>query len=208
MSMLLLILLIPLGFVLFCASWVRIGEAEQIYQPEPPHSRPGLWFCAHRASRKYSFQHLFIRVTPRNPDWAIKHPELFSGKDAAGLPFCTLGAGPKEGKLFLQFNRRQDLRDPVSFEETIPLDSQVDEDRVIAKLIEAHKYYQQQLAFNAWPPFTGLGYNCNCMISALARDAGLALPKFSLRFMRCPGIGRAVPEGYFRGGTVPQPPSA
>jgi hypothetical protein len=192
-SALLLLLLAPLLFVLFCASWVRKGEAPQIYQPDLPYSRPGLWFCAHRASRKYSFQHLFIRITPHNPDWVTKHPDLFSGRDDAGLPFCTLGAGPKEGKLFLQFNRRQDLRDPVSFEAAVACD----EDAAIASLIQSQQRYQQQLAFNAWPPVTGFGYNCNCMISALARGAGLRLPKFASRFMRCPGIERPVPEENF-----------
>lgn len=187
--------LILLG--MFLRAFLVFGELPQVSQAPHWESRPGLWFCTHRAVRKYKYQHLFLRLTPRDPSWAARYPEIFNHRDREGLLFATLGAGPKEGKLFLEFNRGFDLKDPVSFEkESLSKDLDTENRRVESLLTNAAAY-KQLLSFSAWGPYSGFGYNCNAMISSLAFLAGMRLPWFCHRFMLCPGIYRSVPFRYF-----------
>lgn len=164
--------------------------------PEPP-SRPGLWFMAHRADRRFPFQHLFLRITPRDPAWAARRPDLFCQVDEGGRTYCTLGAGPRLGKLFLAFNRGYDLGDPVAFEEEAPRLEGGSEDERIAALLDAAQAYRQELEFSAWSRVSGRGYNCNSMVHELAARAALGLPRFARRFLLCPGIGRGLPGDAF-----------
>ncbi|HTA16479.1 MAG TPA: hypothetical protein VK786_01885 [bacterium] len=173
-------------------------EAPRVPLPPRPPSRPGLWYCSHRADVRFPFQHLFIRITPSESAWAVRRPDLFGQSDADGTPYCTLGAGPREGKLFLEFNRSYDLRDPVSFEEPIPCRDAVEENARISALLDAAGAYGQSLEFAAWSRISGPGYNCNSMIHELAGRAGLPGPDFARHFLLCPGIGRGLPKTAFR----------
>jgi hypothetical protein len=178
-------------------------EAPQVPLPESPPSRPGLWYLSHRAHRKFPFQHLFLRITPTDPGWALQRPDLFCGRDAEGRPYCTLGAGPRDGKLALAFNRPTDLRDPVSFEEPIPCSGLEQENARIAALVRAFGDYSQELPFAAFSRVSGPGYNCNSMSRELARRAELPPPGFAAHFLLCPGIRRGLPREAFaqRGGS-------
>ncbi len=196
MTILLLLLLLPLGFVLFAANWVKKGEGPKVYQPDPSQSRPGIWYCAHRARREYSFQHLYLKVTPTDQSWASRRPDVFTQRDAAGSAFFTLGAGPKDGKLSLEFNRTPDLHDPVSFEERLDVEAK-EEERCIQALLDASSLYHDQVVFTTLHGIQGPGYNCNSMMAGLTRQAGMPLPKFSRRFMLCVGIGTPLPEREF-----------
>jgi hypothetical protein len=187
-----LFLLIPLAMALR-AFWAG-GEAPQVSQSPHWESRPGIWFCTHRAKRAYKYQHLFIRLTPKDPIWAQRFPELFVQKDREGRPFTTLGAGPKEGKLYLEYNRGYDLNDPVSFEAEAPSQDLAEENRRIEILFVTAKKYPQDLRFSTLGPWTGPGYNCNAMIASLAREAEIPLPAFVYRFMLCAGVIRKVPK--------------
>jgi hypothetical protein len=190
-----IVVLLLLG--MFLRAFIVFGELPQISQSPHWVSRPGLWFCTHRASRKYKYQHLFLRLTPRDPSWAIRYPEIFKHRDKEGLPFATLGAGPREGKLFLEFNRGYDLHDPVSFEKESPSKDLETENRRLESLLANAAAYKQTLRFSTWGPYTGVGYNCNAMISSLVFLAGMPLPWFCHRFMLCPGIYRSVPFRNF-----------
>ena len=172
-------------------------ELPQARPPKNPAPRPGIWFCAHRAKRWISLQHMFIRVTPRDPSWAERYPLVFVHQDSMGTPFCTLGAGPFQGRLKLEFNRHFDINDPISFEEPVPFESLEQENGRIATLLASAARYKQDLPFRTLP---GLhGYNCNSMIAALAHRAGLPLPRFSETFLLCVGTGDPVPDRHFNG---------
>jgi hypothetical protein len=173
-------------------------EAPRVPLPPRPPSRPGLWYCSHRADARFPFQHLFIRITPPDGGWAARRPDLFSQWDADGTPYCTLGAGPRDGKLFLEFNRAYDLHDPVGFEERIPCRDAAEEDARISALLDAAGAYGQSLAFAAWSRISGPGYNCNSMIHELALRAGQPGPAFARHTLLCPGIGRGLPKAAFR----------
>ena len=173
-------------------------EAPRVPLPPRPPSRPGLWYCSHRADVRFPFQHLFIRITPSDGAWAARRPDLFGQSDADGTPYCTLGAGPRDGKLFLEFNRAYDLRDPVGFEEAIPCRNVGEENARISALLDAAGAYGQSLDFAAWSRISGPGYNCNSMIRELAERAGLPGPGFARHFLLCPGIGRGLPKTAFR----------
>jgi hypothetical protein len=185
----LLILMVARAFF----AWAELPQTPPQF---PAELRPGLWFCSHRARRAFKYQHLFIKITPSDPSWEQKYPALFKTRDAAGKAYATLGAGPKEGKLALEFNRSFDLKDPVSFEAPCLSKDIEEENRRIEALLRASDTYQNQLPFNAWGPFTGPGYNCNSMMSALADQAKMPRPRFAFRFMLCPGIFRPVPKRY------------
>jgi hypothetical protein len=176
-------------------------EAPQVRLPEAPPSRPGLWYFGHRADRRFPFQHLFIRITPTDPSWAVSRPDLFCRRDGGGRPYCTLGAGPRGGLLFLEFNRAYDLGDPASFEEAIPSRDLGEENARIAALLEAAESYGQGLAFAAWSRISGSGFNCNSMITELGRRAALPGPQFTRHFLLCPGIGKGLPGDAFGGRT-------
>lgn len=172
-------------------------EAPQVPLGPHPPSRPGLWYCSHRATRGIPFQHLFIRLTPADPAWALRRPDLFRTVDGAGRRYCTLGAGPKEGKLFLEFNRSYDLGDPVSFEEPLPGPVGDEENARIAALLASFDAYDQSLEFAAWSRVSGPGYNCNSMTASLARRAGMPGPGFARHRFLCPGLGRRLPKEAF-----------
>jgi len=174
-------------------------EAPRVPLPPRPPSRPGLWYCSHRADVRFPFQHLFIRITPSDAGWAGRRPDLFGQCDADGLPYCTLGAGPRDGKLFLEFNRGYDLRDPVGFEEAIACRDAVEENARLSALLDAAAAYGQSLEFAAWSRISGPGYNCNSMIRELAERAGQPGPGFARHTLLCPGIGRGLPKSAFRG---------
>jgi hypothetical protein len=173
-------------------------EAPRIPLPPRPPSRPGLWYCSHRADVRFPFQHLFIRITPSDGAWAARRPDLFSRRDDAGRPYCTLGAGPRDGKLYLEFNRAFDLGDPVGFEEAVPCRDGAEENARISALLDAAGAYGQTLEFAAWSRVSGPGYNCNSMIRTLAERAGQPLPVFAGHALLCPGIGRGLPGSAFR----------
>jgi len=197
MACLLLLILTPpalLGALL----WRLYGlEAPRSPLPPRPPARPGLWYCSHRADRRFPFQHLFIRLTPSDASWAGRRPDLFSQRDAAGSAYCTLGAGPRDGKLYLEFNRGFDLGDPVGFEEPIPSADSAQENLRIATLLDAADSYGQELEFAAWSRISGRGYNCNSMVRTLAGRSGLPRPRFSRHLLLCPGIGRGLPDTAF-----------
>jgi hypothetical protein len=195
----LLLLILSLPALLGALLWRLYSlEAPRIPLPPRPPSRPGLWYCSHRADKRFPFQHLFIRITPADRGWASRRPDLFRNTDEAGRPYCTLGAGPRDGKLFLGFNRAFDLGDPVGFEEAIPCLDDGQESVRIAALLDAAEAYGQSLDFAAWSRLSGPGYNCNSMIRTLAGRAGLALPAFARHLLVCPGIGRSLPKEAFR----------
>jgi len=175
-------------------------EAPQRRQADPPPSRPGLWYQSHRAHRRFPFQHLFIRITPFDPAWARRRPDLFLRRDAEGMPYCTLGAGPRDGRLVLEFNRGYDLGDPVSFEEPIPSSGVAEEDARVDALLAAFGAYTQDLDFAAWSRVSGRGYNCNSMVSSMARRSGMPLPGFARHGFLCPGLGIELPAKSFRSG--------
>jgi len=172
-------------------------EAPQVPLAEVPPSCPGLCFLSHRAHRRFPFQHLFIRITPQDPAWPARRPDLFSRRDAAGRPYCTLGAGPKDGNLFLEFNRGFDLRDPASFTEAIPCRDLAEENARIASLLASHAAYGQALPFAACSRVSGPGYNCNSMMRSLADRAGVPTPAFARHMLLCPGTGRPLPPTAF-----------
>jgi hypothetical protein len=153
-------------------------EEPRIPLPPRPPSRPGLWYCSHRADVRFPFQHLFIRITPSDGAWAARRPDLFGHSDADGTPYCTLGAGPRDGKLFLEFNRAYDLRDPVGFEEPILCRNADEENAHISALLDAAGAYGQSLEFAAWSRISG--------------------PGFARHTLLCPGIGRGLPKTAFR----------
>jgi hypothetical protein len=159
-----------------------------------------LWYLSHRADRRFPFQHLFLRITPANGAWAEKRPDLFRQRDAEGRVYCTLGAGPKEGKLRLEFNRGFDLGDPLSFAEPIASRGGPEEDARIAALLESFDAYGQDLDFAAVSRLTGPGYNCNSMVRSLAERAGMPPPHFARHPFLCVGLGRALPQGAFKDG--------
>ncbi|MGH7442956.1 MAG: hypothetical protein ACREKE_09820 [bacterium] len=195
--------ILGLAVVVFLA-FLFCLEAPQIPLPLRPPSRPGLWCMAHRADRRFPFQHLFFRLTPADPSWATHRPDLFSHQDKEGRYYCTLGAGPREGKLFLEFNRHFDLGEPVSFEGALaPTDGGVRgdtdwENLRIEALLVAASAYEQGLGFTAWSRVSGGGYNCNSMIHELAARAEVFLPSFSRIVMLCPGVGKGLPPAAFR----------
>ncbi len=184
------------GGLLLC---LRALEAPLVPLPVRPPSRPGIWFMAHRADRRFPFQHLFLRLTPADPAWVQRRPDLFARLDDGGRPYCTLGAGPVAGRLFLEFNRGFDLADPVGFEERAGTEGPGGEDGAIAALLEAAAAYGQGLTFSSLSRISGPGYNCNSMVHELAARAGLGLPRFARVWMLCPGIGRRLPPRAFRG---------
>ncbi|HTB22960.1 MAG TPA: hypothetical protein VK914_09660 [bacterium] len=197
MACLLLVILTPLA-LLGALLWRLYSlEAPRIPLPPAPPPRPGLWYCSHRADKRLPFQHLFIRITPTDQGWAGRRPDLFIRRDAAGSSYCTLGAGPRAGKLFLEFNRGFDLGDPVGFEEPIPCADALEENGRISALLEAADAYAQALDFTAWSRISGRGYNCNSMIRALAGRAGLPRPRFGRHLLLCPGLGRGLPPSAF-----------
>jgi hypothetical protein len=176
---------------------LRSLELPQVKPAQNPAPRPGIWFCAHRAKRWITLQHLFLRISPRDPSWAERYPLVFVHKDSMGNPFCTLGAGPFEGRLKLEFNRHYDINDPISFEEPVPFESLEQENGRIATLLASAARYKQGLPFRTLP--SSHGYNCNSIISALALRAGLPLPQFSKTFLLCIGTGTPVPDRDFNG---------
>jgi hypothetical protein len=194
LTVLLLAALLFLAFIL-----IRLFslEAPQTRQPVQPAHRPGIWFCSHRARRYIPFQHMYLKITPRDPSWATRYPLVFVQKDAMGVPFCTLGAGPWEGKLKLEFNRSYDLQDPVSFEEAVPSGSIEQENGRIATLLMTAGRYVNPPDFVVVPGVTGTGYNCNSIMATLAHRAGFPLPEFSDIFLLCIGARAPLPESHF-----------
>jgi hypothetical protein len=170
---------------------MELPQKRQLEQPAP---RPGIWICAHRASRKFPFQHMYFKVTPRDPSWATRYPDVFVHKDSMGTPFFTLGAGPFEGMLRLEFNRGYDLKDPVSFEEACPSESVDQENGRIASMLVCAAKYQSRLPFATLPHFNVGGFNCNSMVSAIATRSGIPLPSFSKIIFLCVGISKPVPD--------------
>jgi hypothetical protein len=180
-----------LGGLLLYLFRLELPQKRQLQQPAP---RPGIWFCAHRAHRKFPFQHLYFKVTPRDPSWVERYPNIFLNKDSMGTPFFTLGAGPWEGMLKLEFNRGYDLNDPVSFEEASACESIEQENGRIASLLVCAAKYQKRLHFRTLPHFSSEGGNCNSIVAAIAHRSGIPLPAFCKTFMLCIGIGKPVPD--------------
>jgi hypothetical protein len=188
-------LLLLVNLLLLLQIWLYSLEAPQIRQPEHPFPEPGIHFCSHRAKRWIPFQHMYFKISPRDSRWAQSHPKVFSRRDSSGKAWCTLGAGPRKGRLWLAFNRNFDVADPVSFQEAVLLPSIEEENRVITALLNAAGSYTNNLAFSVLPSIARGGYNCNSMIAALAASAGIGLPRFAGVFLHCLGTGRKVPLG-------------
>ena len=178
-----------------------IEGRRRVLPPSPP-SRPGLWFYAHRAHRLLPFQHFFFRITPTDGHWPKLFPRIFERRDAAGRPYCTLGAGPRDGYLALEFNRKFDLEDPITFEEAVVFRDADEEAAVIEAVLKAALCYDQSLRFAAWSRVTGNGYNCNSMVRELADRAGIPTPAYAWKFMLCPGFGRGLPGRVFHVGDI------
>jgi hypothetical protein len=193
----LVLILAPIGALALLLGWQYSLELPQAYLPPEPPSRSGLWMMSHRAHRKFPFQHLFLRLTPGDQGWAQRRPDLFCHRDDAGRVYATLGAGPKDGKLVLAFNRPTDLGDPVSLEERLPVDGMVAENAAIEALIAAAARYRNHLPFVAWSQISGKGYNCNSLMAALCEDTGLPVADFAKWFLVCPGIYLRVPRIEF-----------
>jgi hypothetical protein len=155
---------------------------------------------SHRADEKraYPFQHMFYRITPRDPRWAARKPELFTRRDASGQAYCTLGAGPVEGLLTVGFNRPWDLEIPISFEAPAADCTVEEENRRIEALIASARAYNNRVRFSSWPPVNGPGHNCNGLMAALAMSSGMELPAFTRTFMLAPGCERPVEEENFK----------
>jgi hypothetical protein len=181
------------------ALWrLRVAEGTLRALPQPPPSRPGLWMMAHRADKRLPLQHLFMRLTPSDDRWARERPDLFGHRDAAGLAYCTLGAGPVAGLLVLAFNRPTDLADPISFEEALPLAGPDAENRSIQALITRAGQYPNHLRFSNWTRVTGRGFNCNSIMASLVKDCGLPWPRFVRIHWLAVGYHQRVPKKAFR----------
>ncbi len=185
------------AFIIVLFATIRRGEAPQVFVDGVPPHRLGVWLMAHRASRSYPFQHLFIRITPRDPKIIKKYPQLFTWRDAKGHAYATLGAGPLADKLRLEFNRQPDLRDPISYEAPGAMVDEKIENRLIEALLADARAYDQERPFTTWSPFGGKGYNCNALISALLARQGLHPATFARPLLRCAGLYRPVPNKYF-----------
>ena len=196
-------LIVLLGLPPLYVGWVlwrlRRAEGKLTPLPQPPPSRPGLWMMSHRADKRLPLQHLFLRLTPNNGRWERERPDLFAQRDDAGRAYCTLGAGPVDGKLVLAFNRPPDLGDPISFEEALPLAGPDAENRAVEALLARAAQYPNHLAFRNWSRVTGRGFNCNSMMAALLRDCGLPWPRFVRIHMCCVGYRQRVPKRAFQG---------
>lgn len=195
-----LIILPGLAALYFAVVLWRLRVAEGCLKPltQPPPSRPGLWMMAHRADKRFPLQHLFLRLTPSHERWARERPDLFAQRDDAGRAYCTLGAGPVDGKLVLAFNRVPDLTDPIGFEEALPLAGPDAENRAVEALLARAAQYPNHLAFRNWTRVTGRGFNCNSMMAALLRDCGLPWPRFVRIHMLCVGYRQRVPKREFK----------
>jgi hypothetical protein len=194
-----LLALVPL-YVALVLWRLRAAEGRLAPLTQPPPSRPGLWMMAHRADKRLPMQHLFFRLTPSDERWSLERPDLFAQRDDAGRAYCTLSAGPQDGRLVLAFNRVQDLTDPISFAEALPLAGPDAENRAIRALILRSGQYGQHLRFSNWTRITGTGFNCNSMMASLVRDCGLPWPRFVKKHMLAVGFHQRVPKREFREG--------
>lgn len=189
-----------LAYLAFVFLYLHRLELPQQAQSANPAPRPGIWFCAHRALRSVPFQHMYLKLTPKDPSWAERYPLIFCRRDSMGAPFCTLGAGPAEGMLRLEFNRAHDLEDPVSFEEACPSQNIEEENGRIASILMCANNYKKQLPFSAVLEGEERGYNCNSICSAIAKRSGLPLPAFSKITWLCYGVKRPLPEKHLSSG--------
>jgi hypothetical protein len=187
------------GFAIFVLGLYMVEPPRISLGPHPAH-RPGIWFMSHRADaqRLFPIQHMFFRLTPRDPLWAARHGDIFSHRDGQGAAFATLGAGPVLGKLCAAFNRSWDHEVPLSFEESAGDVGIDEENRRLEMILEAVRAYPNALPFSTWRPFTGFGYNCNALMAAFAARAGLDLPKFSRTYFLCQGVNDPVPEHFLK----------
>lgn len=192
-----LVAVLALGIFLWHLHSLELPQNRQLRQPAP---RIGIWFCAHRARRWIPFQHMYLKITPRDPSWAARYPDIFKNTDSNGAAFCSLGAGPSEARMLrLEFNRHFDLEDPVSFEEQVRLQSIEQENGCIASVLASAASYRGDLEFTTLHGLMGHGYNCNSMMAAVAERSGFGLPGFSGVTLLCIGAGNPVPGEHFKG---------
>ncbi len=168
-------MLASLGLKILTAVPRRLGWA---VRPEEKPEGTGLFLQAHYLEDYWPFQHLSLRVRPKSQGlWRRKRPELMKQRDADGLLYFTVGAGPEGDKLVQGFNRKNDVGLPKVYVERLARGSARSEDEQIERLLRWHGGYKARLRFTPipWPWAGGRAHNCNAYSASLL--ALLQVPK-------------------------------
>ncbi len=146
-----------------------------------PQERPegtGLFLQAHYLEEYWPFQHLSIKVRPKAQSlWQRRLPKLMKHRDADGLRYFTVGAGPEGDKLVQGFNRPMDISLPKVYVERLAKGPARSEDAQIARLLHWHGRFSGAQRFSPipWPWAGGKAHNCNAYTASLL--ALLKVPK-------------------------------
>lgn len=176
----------------------------------------GLWLKAHNAFGPVPFQHVSIRVTPKNQQWLINNRSKFEscgdpsqcvplGTDAFGNLFFTIGAGSGSDDTNLQcngvltkgFNRSRDVTEPPSQPlREIPVDPTL-QPLLISSLVTRTDAFANDLLYYCFPEERPGFYNSNSFAHGLLHAASVAHDETPPGNMPMPGWLTPVPNASF-----------
>jgi len=154
---------------------------------------PGVWLQAHCLDDYWPFMHCSVRVSPSDP---APHGPLLLNRDAQGLAWFTLGAGPVEGKLVNGFNRPRDVNAPKVYAECL-VSGGAEEAALIQRLLDAAGRYRNDEPFAPVSLPGSKAHNCNAYVAALLAQAQAPPPKHLPPAWLIPGYASPLPASDF-----------
>ncbi len=176
----------------------------------------GVWLKTHNAFGPIPFQHVSIRVTPRDQGWLVQNRSKFEtcgtaspcvplGRDPFGNLFFTIGAGSGSDDTNLQcngiltkgFNRPNDVTAPPTQPLTaIPVDPRV-ESLMITSLLARTNDFANDLLYYCFPEERAGFYNSNSFVHGLLHAASIAHEEGPPGRFPVPGWPTPVPIASF-----------